>query len=69
MRVSLATSLATPSAETYSAACSRILEILAPTSKYTDYENTLDSVSRSLLSMIPILNNTNSVRTFHLPDA
>jgi hypothetical protein len=62
----MAASLSTPSMETYSTACSRILEIIASPSKHTDYEITLDSVSYCLAMMIPMLNNTNTVRICYL---
>jgi hypothetical protein len=59
--VSVTSALPADLATTYSSACARVIEIVASTSKHTDFERAAEQVARSLVSMVPILNSTNSV--------
>lgn len=48
-------------AQIYSAACSRILEVISATFKHHDFEKALDNTSYSFSTMIPILSNAKLV--------
>jgi len=56
MKAPSETSMPPPSVEMYSKACTQILEVLAATSYYIDWESALYAVAKSLTNMAYLLN-------------